>query len=204
MQSLEFPSSHDDFKELLAEKQIGTVGETTQDHETDLITPRPPIKRIALDHEDSVDLKLMYKGIYPNENIDCLRLCDSFARLSMRSTLYQSFNNVGVIAKWFNGEVRPGRICRFLNHDIIMKGHNGKKKKVSNFLAEVEWFRKHTEVNVYPTPFEVWSTEKEGYSELSYIPVKQFLRKCIIVNYKVKFTYGSERVNVVIPMIGHQ
>lgn len=204
LQSLELSTDNDDFKELLAETQIGTVGETSVTNETNASTPYPPIKRIALNEEESVDLKAMYEVVYPNVNIDCLRLCDSFARLSVSGTLYQSANHVGIIAKWLNGEIRPGSVCRFLNHDIIMKDQNGKRKKVPHLIAEVEWFKKHPEVNFYPKPFEIWSTEKEGVSDISFILVCRILQKCIVVNYKVRFSYGSERVNVIVPMIGHQ
>jgi hypothetical protein len=76
-----------------------------------------------------------------------------------------------------------------------------KERKLAIFLAEVQWFKKHQESHFYPEPLEVWSTEKEGYSELSYIPVNRFVQKCIVVNYKVKFSYGPEKVNVIIPMI---
>jgi len=203
LQSLEFPTDHNDFKELLVETQNGTIRETVADHLNGEITPCPPIKRIALDKEDSLDLQTMYESLYPQDVVNCLRLCDSYTRLTASGILYQSSSNVGVIAKWFNGEIRPGRVCRFLNHDVLIKEENGKRKKVSHVIAEVGWFKKHPEINFYPKPFEVWSTQKEGYSDLSYIPVKRFLQKCIIVNYKVRFSYGSERVNVIIPMIGH-
>ena len=166
LQSLEFPSDNNDFKELLVDMKNGTIGETIKDLQSDEITPCPPIKRIALDKEDSLDLHMMYKSLYPQGKLDCLRLCDSFTRLTVSGILYQSLNNVGVIAKWFNGEVRPGRVCRFLNHHVVMKEQNGKRKKVSHVLAEVKWFKKHPEQNFYPKPFEVWSTQKEHYIQI--------------------------------------
>jgi hypothetical protein len=53
----------------------------------------------------------------------------------MSGTLYQCLNNVGVIAQWFNGELRPGIVCRFLNHNVVIKDQNEKRKKVSHFFG---------------------------------------------------------------------
>jgi len=64
LQSLEFPTDHNDFKELLVETQNGTIRETVADHLNGEITPCPPIKRIALDKEDSLDLQTMYGSLY--------------------------------------------------------------------------------------------------------------------------------------------
>jgi hypothetical protein len=52
---------------LLAGSQSGTVGDTIEDHQ--IIKQCPPIKQIALDEEDSADLKKMYAELYPHMTI---------------------------------------------------------------------------------------------------------------------------------------
>ena len=79
------------------------------------------------------------------------RLCDSFSRVQISGTIYRCSKNYSVLAKWFNGECRPGRVCRFLSYDVVVKQGRNKRKKLTFVLAEVNWFKAYPERNWFQT-----------------------------------------------------
>ena len=217
-----FPEEFSDFETLLLGDQRGTVGEmlnsgphgnirvsslTSGDQATEdqssAVVPFPPVKRIALDEDDTSEMKKMYQILFPDcEIVSVQRLCDSFSRVQIRGTIFRCSCSYGVLAKWFNGEHRPGRVRRFLSNDVILKQGLSKRRKITYVLAEVDWFKKHPKRNWYPDPLEVWCTDFEDYSEMSFIPVIRIHSQCLTVEGKVKFGYGKEKVTVSIPLIG--
>ena len=215
-----FPEEFSDFQTLLLGDQRGTAGEmlnrgpamnrssllsgdqATED-QSKIVVPFPPVKRIALDEDDTSEMKKMYQILFPDcEIVSVQRLCDSFSRVQISGTIYRCSCNYGVFAEWFNGEHRPGRVHRFLCNDVILKQGLRKRRKVTYILAEVGWFKKHPEKDWYPDPLEVWCTDFEDYSEMSFIPVMRIHSQCLTAQGKVKFGYGKEKVTVTIPLIG--
>lgn len=224
---IDFPDEYNEFRHLLLGRQGGTVGEmlnaerpcldrsslvygdpatvnfTLSDNPKEVVVPLPPIKRIALDEDDTSQLTKMYQTLLHNcEIVSVQRLCDSFSRARISSSIYRCSNNCGVVANWYNGECRPGRVRRFLTNDVVVKQGSCKRRKLTFVLAEVDWFKSHPEKHWYPDPLEVWCSDYESHSEMSFIPVLRILSQCLTVQYKVKFGYGREKVSVTIPLIG--
>ena len=74
------------------------------------------------------NLQKWYKTLLPNcEVVSTQRLCDRFSRVQISGAIYRCSRNYGVLAKWFNGECRPGKVCRFLTNDVVVKQGQGKK-----------------------------------------------------------------------------
>lgn len=152
---MDFPDEHKQFRCLLSATatQTGTVGEMLNEEQSETIVPLPPVKRIALNDDDHSKLTEMYKTMLPNcEIVSTQRLCDSFSRVQISGAIYRCSRNYGVLAKWFNGECRPGRVCRFLTHDVVVKQGRGKRQKLTFVLAEVDWLKTHPERNWFPDP----------------------------------------------------
>jgi len=128
-----------------------TVNFTLSDNPKEVVVPLPPMKRIALDEDDTSQLTKMYQTLFPNcEIVSVQRLFDSFSSSSAFSS------SCGVVANWYNGECRPGRVRRFLTNDVAMKQGSCKRRKLTFVLAEVDWFKRHPEKHWYPDPLEVW------------------------------------------------
>lgn len=120
------------------------------------------------------------------------------------TAIYRCGNSCGVVATWYNGEFRPGRLSRFLTHDVVVKNDQGKRKKLTYryVLAEVDWFKAHPERQWFADPLEVWCTQFENSSQYSFIPILKVHSQCLTIHYKVKCNYGREKVVVTIPLIG--
>ena len=205
LRMMDFPDEHKQFQSLLSSTatQLGTLGEMLNEDCSETFVPLPPVKRIALSDDDHSKITEMYKTLVPNcEVVSTQRLCDSFSRVQISGAMYRCSRNYGVLAKWFNGECRPGRVCRFLTHDVVAKQDRGKRQKLTFLLAEVDWFKAHPERNSFPDPLGVWCTDFESHSEMSFIPAQRIQSQCLTVQYKVKFNYGREKVVVTIPLIG--
>ena len=220
---MDFPDEHNEFQSLLLGTQRGTVGEmlcteqlfdrsnlvsgdpstkdlTLSDKQSEMVVLLPPIKRIALEEDDTSELIEMYKTLLPDcEVVSAQRLCDSFSRVRVNGNMYRCSSNCGVSAKWLNGEHRTGRVQRFLTNDVVIKQGQGKRRKLTFVLAEVGWFMSHPEKHWYPEPLEVWCSD---FSQVSFIPVQRIHSQCLTVQYKVKFRHGKEKVYVTIPLIG--
>ena len=205
LRMMDFPNEHKQFQCLLSATatQTGTLGEMLNETQSGTIVPLPPVKRIALNDDDHSKLTEMYKTLLPNcEVVSTQRLCDRFSRVQISGAIHRCSRNYGVLAKWFNGECRPGKVCRFLTNDVVVKQGQGKRQKLTFVLAEVDWFKAHPERNWFPDPLEVWCTDFESHSEMSFIPAQRIHSQCLTVQYKVKFNYGREKVVVTIPLIG--
>jgi len=101
----------------------------------------PPIKRSALDEDDTSELIEMYKTLLPDcEGIIAQRLCDSFSRVRVNGNMYRCSSNCSVSAEWLNGEHRTGTVQGFLTNDVVIKQGQGKRRKLTFVLAEVAWF----------------------------------------------------------------
>ena len=125
------------------------------EEQSEAIVPLPPVKRIAL-NDDHYKLTEMYKTLLRNcEVVPTQRLCDSFSRVHISGAVYRCSRNYGVLAKWFNGECRPGRVYRFLTHDVVVKQNRGKRKKLTFVLTKLDWFKAHPERNWFQDPLEV-------------------------------------------------
>ena len=158
---MDFPDEHNTFQSLLLGTQRGTVGEmlcteqlfdrsklvsgdpstedlTLSDKQSEMVVLLPPIKRIALDEDDTSELIEMHKTLHPDcEVVSAQGLCGSFSRVQING-------NCGVLAKWLTGEHRTGRVERFLTNDVVIKQGQGKRRKLTFVRAEVGWFRSHT------------------------------------------------------------
>ena len=220
---MDFPDEHNTFQSLLLGTQRGTVGEmlcteqlfdrsnlvsgdistedlTLSDKQSEMVVPLPPIKRIALDEDDTSELIEMHKTLHPDcEVVSAERLCGSFSRVQINGNIYRCSSNCGVSAKWLNGEHRTGRVQRFLTNDVVIKQGQGKRRKLTFVRAEVGWFMSHPEKHWYPEPLEVWCSD---FSQVSFIPVQRIHSQCLTLQYKVKFRHGKEKVYVTIPLIG--
>ena len=219
---MNFPDEHNEFQNLLLGTQRGTVGEmlcteqlfdrsnlvsgdpstedlTLCDKKSEMNVPLPPMKRIALDEDDTSELIEMYKTLLPDcEVVSAQRLCDSFSRVRINDNIYRCSSNCGVSAKWLNGEHRTGRVQRFLTNDVVIKQGQGKRRKLTFVLAEVGWFMSHPEKHWYPEHLEVWCLD---FSQVSFIPVQIIYSQCLTVQYKVKFRHEKDKVYVTIPLI---
>ena len=108
---------------------------TVSDKQSEMIVPLPPIKRIALDEDDTSDLIEMYKTLLQDcEVVSAQRLCDSFSRVRINGNIYRCLSNCGVSAKWRNGEHRRGRVQRFLANDVVIKQGQGKRTKCTEYI----------------------------------------------------------------------
>ena len=142
---MDFPDEHNELQSLLLGTQRGTVGEmlctkklydrsnlvsgdpstedlTLSDKQSEMVVPLPPIKRIALDEDDTSERIEMYKTLHANcEVVSAQRLCDSFSRVRVTGNIYSCSSNCGVSAKWLKGEHRTGRSQRFQTNDVFIK-----------------------------------------------------------------------------------
>lgn len=68
LRTMAFPDEHQQFQSLLsaAATQRGTLGEMLSEDECDKIAPLPPVKRIALDEDDTSNLKICIKLCFQN------------------------------------------------------------------------------------------------------------------------------------------
>ena len=173
---------------------------TLSDKQSEMVVPLPPIKRIALDEDDTSELIKMYKTLLPDcEVVSAQRLCDSFSRVRVNGNIYRCSSNCGVSAKWLNGEDKTGRVQRFLTNDVVIKQGQDKRRKLTFVLAEVGWFMSHPEKHWYPEPLVVWCSH---FPQVSLIPVLRIHSQCFTVQYKVKVIHGKEKVYVTMPLIG--
>ena len=196
---MDFPDEHNEFQSLLLGTQRGTVGKmlctkqlfdrsnlvsgdpstedlTLSDKQSEMVVPLPPIKRIALDEEDTPELIEMYKTLLRDcEVVSAQRLCDSSSRVRINGNIYRCSSNCGVSAKWLNGEHRTERVQRFLTNDVVIKQGQGKRRKLTFVLAEVSWFMSHLEKHWYPEPLEVRCS---NFSQVSFIPVQRIHSQC--------------------------
>ena len=110
---MDFPDEHNEFQSLLLGTQRGTVDEmlcteqlfdrsnlvsrdpskedlTLSDKQSETVVLLPPIKRIALDEDDTSELIEMYKTLLPDcEVVSAQRLCDSFSRVLVNGNMFQ-------------------------------------------------------------------------------------------------------------------
>ena len=95
---------------------------TLSDKQSEMVVPLPPIKRIALDEDDTFERIEMHKTLHPDcEVVSAQRLCDSFSRVRINGNIYRCSSKCGVSAKWLKGEHRTGRSQRFLTNDVFIK-----------------------------------------------------------------------------------
>lgn len=201
---MDYPDGHEEFRCLLSTSvtQTSTVAEMVNEDQREVIVPLPPVKRIALSEDDTANLTEMYKTLLPNcEIVSCQRLCDCFSRAQISGAINRCGNSCGVVATWYNGECRPGRLRRFLTHDVVVKNERGKRQKLTYVLAEVDWFKAHPERHWFADPLEAWCTQFESSSQYSFIPILKVHSRCLTIHHKVKFNYGREKVVVTIPLI---
>ena len=189
--------------QVLCIRDPATVHFTLSENPKEVGVPLPPIKRIALNEDDASQLTKMYHTLLPNcEIVSVQRLCYSFSRAQISSSIYRCSNNCGVVATRYNGECRLGRVRSFLTNDVLVKQRFCKTQKLTFVLDELDWFKRHPEKHWYSDPLQVWCTDYESHSEMSFIPVLRIHSQCLTVKKKVKFGYGREKVSVTIPLIG--
>ena len=143
-----------------------------------MVAPLPPIKRIALDEDDTSELIEMYKTLLPDCEVRITECLSTNSRVRINGNIYRCSSNCGVLAKWLNGEHRTGRVQRFLTNDVVIKQGQGKRRKLTFVLAEVGWFMSHPEKHWYPEPLEVWCSD---FSQVSFIPVQRIHSQCLTV-----------------------
>ena len=149
---------------------------TLSDKQSEMVVPLPPIKRIALDEDDTSELLEMYKTLLPDcEVVSAQRLCDSFSRVRINRNIYRCSSSCGVSAQWLKGEHTTGRGQRFLTNDVFIKQGQSKRRKLTFVLAEVGWFMSHPEKHWYPEPLEVWCSD---FSQVSFIAVQRIHSQC--------------------------
>ena len=125
-----------------------------------MVVPLPPIKRIALDEDDTSELIEMYKALLPD--------CEVVSAQGVPATAV--FRPSGL-----KESTDTGRGQRFLTYDVFIKQGQGKLRKLTFVLAEVGWFMSHPEKHWYPEHLEVWCSD---FSQVSFIPVQRIHSQC--------------------------
>ena len=155
---MDFRDEHKQFQSLLSATatQLGTLGEMLNEDCSETFVPLPPVKRIALSDDHHSKLTEMYiKTLLPNcEVVSTQRLCDSFSRVQISGAIYRCSRNYGVLAKWFNGECRPGRVCRFLTHDVVESKTEAKGRSLLFCLLRLIGSRPIPKGTGFRTPLE--------------------------------------------------
>ncbi|XP_032226016.2 uncharacterized protein LOC116609242 [Nematostella vectensis] len=162
LHAMPFPDNCKEMFSVLPACSEGSVADTLHAGDITLqVSPRPPIKRVALDCLESAAMADLYSALYPDQDIHCPRLCDSYSKVLLNGVMCRTTQTVGVIVCCPDGESRPAKVQRFIRHDVIFKNSNdGKRRRRTDDVAEVEWFNSHPERHSrYPAPLEVWSTD---------------------------------------------
>ena len=127
--------------------------------------PLPPVKRTAMNNSDNPCLKQMYERLYPADSIRHVStFIDSFSHLLYAGNHFRASSDCDhgastITAQWFDNSKRPAIIRRFFLSDIVVHNENGKAQRITHTLAEVEWYKKHPQVNWYSSPLQVWGTQ---------------------------------------------
>ena len=90
-----------------------------------------------------------------------LRISKSYKKIKFQSRTIKSSTTAGVFVKLSYNELRPGQVKRLLT-DVVILYKDGKKKEVSNFIANVEFFKHYSQQHWYPAPFEGWGNDVDS------------------------------------------
>jgi len=64
-----------------------------------MVAPLPPIKRIALDEDDTSELIEMYKTLLPDCEVRITECLSTNSRVRINGNIYRCSSNCGVLAK---------------------------------------------------------------------------------------------------------
>ncbi|XP_048590351.1 uncharacterized protein LOC116609390 [Nematostella vectensis] len=79
LHAIPFPDNCKEIFSVLPACSEGSVADTLHAGDITLqVSPRPPIKRVALGCLESAAMADLYSVLYPNQDIHCPRLCDSY------------------------------------------------------------------------------------------------------------------------------
>ena len=94
-------------------------------------------------------------------------------------------------------DVRIGIIECLISHTPKISGIPDQR----HILAKVKWFQDHPRKNWFSNSVILSATLFEADSEASFIPVSTIMSRCVFVKQSILFDYGSDNVNVCMPLI---
>ena len=94
-------------------------------------------------------------------------------------------------------DVRVGLVEYFISHTPSISGISDQP----HILAKVRWFQDHPRKNILKNSIILSSTLFDTESKASFIPVSRIMSRCAIIKQTLRFDYGSDIVNVCMPLI---
>ena len=93
--------------------------------------------------------------------------------------------------------MRVGLVEYFISHTPTIAGIPDQP----HILAKVKWFQDHPRKNMLKNSIILSATLFDTESKASFIPVSRIMSRCAIIKQTLRFDYGSDIVNVCMPLV---
>ena len=175
----------------------------------------PPLREKFLPEHLRDMLKSMYVKLYSPELVQHVPMrYEQITQLDVFGQIYislksRSSKSRAIMAIWpgLNGaildrecnteDVRIGIIEYLISHTPKITGIPDQP----HILAKVKWFQDHPRKNWFSNSVILSATLFDADSEASFIPVSRIMSRCAFVKQSILFDYGSDNVNVCMPLI---
>ena len=174
----------------------------------------PPAKEQCFTDTELATLKQMYSLLYPTSNLTLSRFYHQYKKLLINEEEFLcdaslSKRSSTIAAKWAGvlsvdprGEapMRVGQVHSYIEHNITLIKDN-KASSLPHVLARVSWYMEHPQRDYLHSTIIICSNTFDSSTSASFIPVNRIAGRCAIATVVMKFRYGEDRVNIVVPLL---
>lgn len=174
----------------------------------------PPAKEQCFTDTELATLKQMYSLLYPTSNLILSRFYHQYKKLLINEEEFLcdaslSKRSSTIAAKWAGvlsvdprGEapMRVGQVHSYIEHNITLIKDN-KASSLPHVLARVSWYMEHPQRDYLHSTIIICSSTFDSTTSASFIPVNRIAGRCAIATVMMKFSYGEDRVNIVVPLL---
>jgi hypothetical protein len=173
----------------------------------------PPAKERCFNDAELVTLKQMY-SMYPSSNITVSHFYHQYRKLLINEEEFLCDTSLSkrsstIAAKWAGvlsvdprGEapMRVGQVHSYIEHNITLIKDN-KASSLPHVLARVSWYMEHPQRHYLHSNIIICANTIDSTTSASFIPVNRIAGRCAIATVVIKFGYGEDRVNIVVPLL---
>ena len=156
----------------------------------------------------------MYSLLYPTAIVTFTRFYYQYKKLLINGEEFlcdisSSKRSSTVAAKWPNvvnvdpygdAPLRIAQVHYFIEHNAIVT-QNGERLSVNHILAKVSWYMDHPKRDHLHSTVTICSTNFDSVLCAPFMPVARIAGRCAIARTVMKFEYGEDVVNVVVPLL---
>lgn len=173
----------------------------------------PPFKEKCFCDTEVAILEHMYSLLYPTSIVNFTRFYFQYKKLVINNEEFLCENSLSkrsstIAAKWPgvlcvdpSGEapLRVAQVHAYIEHNVVLN-KNGETTSLPHVLAKVSWYMDHPKRDHLRSTVTICSTTFDSVTSASFLPVARIAGRCAIAKSVLKFDYGEDTVNIIVPL----